>query len=88
MEQEAHLLKRLKSVVVYLLLFLFPLFFLPFTQEFFATGKMYLLFFGALLLLVLATGEFLLTKKIAWEKKPLDNAVLLFFGASVLSTLL
>lgn len=88
MEQEASLLKNLKSVVIYALLFLFPLFFLPFTQEFFTTGKMYLLFFGALLLLVLATGEFLLTKKIAWEKKPLDNAVLLFFGASVLSTLL
>ncbi|MBI4973552.1 tetratricopeptide repeat protein [Candidatus Roizmanbacteria bacterium] len=88
MEQEATLLKNLKSVVIYTLLFLFPLFFLPFTQEFFATGKMYLLFFGALLLLVLATGEFLLTKKIVWEKKPLDNAALLFFGASVLSTLL
>lgn len=88
MEQEATLLKNLKSVVIYTILFLFPLFFLPFTQEFFTTGKMYLLFFGALILLVIATGEFLLTKKIAWEKKPLDNAVLLFFGASVLSILL
>ena len=88
MEQEAHLLKKLKSVVSFLLLFLFPLFFLPFTQEFFTTGKMYLLFSGALLLLTIATGEFLLTKKIVCEKKPLDNAVLLFFGASVLSTLL
>lgn len=85
MDQEVSLLKQLKSLVLYLIVFLLPLFFLPFTQEFFATNKMYFLFFGSLLLLTLATFEFLLTKKLVWEKKPFDNTMILFFFTAVIS---
>lgn len=88
MQQEATLLKQIKTAVLYIIIFLFPLFFLPFTQEFFATNKMYLLFFGSLLLLTISAFEFLLTKKISWEKKPFDNALVLFFVTAVLSVII
>ena len=85
MNQEVSLLKQIKSLVLYLIIFLLPLFFLPFTQEFFATNKMYFLFFGSLLLLVITAFEFLLTKKLVWEKKPFDNTMVLFFITAVIS---
>lgn len=85
MKEELTLLSRAQKVVLFVLVALFPLFFLPATQEYFLTGKMYFLFFGSLLLILLSALEFLLTKKLVWEKKPYDNGVVLFFIAAVLS---
>lgn len=73
------------SFFLYLLLFIFPLFFLPFTQEFFITSKLYLLGFGVLLLLLLSTVSLLLFKKISWQKYPFDNLVLLFLATLAIS---
>jgi len=71
--------------ILYSLLFVFPFFFLPFTQEFFITNKLYLLGFGVLLLILISTIEILVSKKIAWKKLPFDNLVLLFLTAMAIS---
>lgn len=85
MTDEVTLISRIQRLVLYILVALFPLFFLPFTQEYFLTGKMYFLFFGSLVLLVLSAFELLLSKKLVWEKRPYDNVAVLFFVAVVLS---
>ena len=73
------------TFIIYLLLFLFPFFFLPFTQEFFITNKLYLLGFGSLLLLLISGVELLLTKKLVWQKQPFDSLILLFLTAMAIS---
>jgi tetratricopeptide (TPR) repeat protein len=78
-------LSILKSTLCLLLIFLFPFFFLPFTQEFFATGKLYLLAFGALLLLLISTLQLLISKKLTWISLPFDTPVILFLITIVLS---
>ncbi len=88
MDTPASVLPLIKKWVLACILFLFPLFFLPFTQEYFATSKFYLLGFGALFLLILSTGEFILSKKLVWQKRSFDNAVILFLTAVALSTVI
>jgi len=73
--------------VLYSLLFVFPFFFLPFTQEYFITNKLYLLGFGVLLLILISTIQILISKKISWQKNPFDNLILLFLTAITVSTL-
>jgi tetratricopeptide (TPR) repeat protein len=77
--------QKILSVVLYSLIFLFPFFFLPFTQEYFVTNKLYLLGFGVLLLLSLSIVNLLLFKKITWQKNSFDNLVLLFLSAITIS---
>jgi hypothetical protein len=69
------------------LIFIFPFFFLTFTQEYFVTNKFYLLGFGVLLLILISTIQIIISKKISWQKNPLDNLILLFLTAITLSTL-
>src|SRR3989338_8916122 len=71
--------------VLYLLLFIFPFFFLNLTQEYFVTHKLYLLGFGVLLLVLISTIQILISKKISWKKHGLDNPVLLFLMAMAIS---
>ncbi|MEI6532507.1 MAG: tetratricopeptide repeat protein [Candidatus Roizmanbacteria bacterium] len=84
-ESLAYIFSYIKTYVLYALIFLFPLFFLPFTQEYFVTNKLYLLGFGSLLLIILSTIELLLNKKISWQSHPLDKHVLFFLIAVILS---
>lgn len=80
-------LRFLKVFVLLAALFIFPLFFLPITQEFFSTNKLYLLGFGGLLLLLVSVIELFMSKKIAWHKNPFDRPVILFLltiGLSIL----
>lgn len=79
---------KTKSALVTLIIFLFPFFFLPITQEFYSTNKMYLLAIGALLLLSTSILEFLTSKKLVWQSKPLDMPVMLFAITVGLSILL
>ncbi len=75
------------SIIATVLLVLFPLFFLPFTQEFFVTNKLYFLGFAALLLMGVSLVHLFVTKKIKLSHKPLDNAMILFLVATGLSIL-
>ena len=76
------------SFFLYLLLFIFPLFFLPFTQEFFITNKLYLLAAGTFLLLLASSLRLLFSKKLSWSSRPFDSSVILFVLAAVLSVLI
>ncbi len=81
------ILSYTKYLILNILLFLFPLFFLPITQEYFITNKMYLLAFVSLVLILISTLELLVSKKLVWQKKPLDNIIFLIFltvGLSIL----
>lgn len=80
-------LEQAQSLTLMALLFLFPLFFLPLTQEFFITNKFYLLGFGTLLLLLISTFKFLARKKISWRKTAFDGVLFLFLIAYALSIL-
>ncbi len=81
-------LQNTKYLILYTLLFLFPLFFLPFTQEFFVTNKLYLLAFGSLLLLLTSSFQLLVSKKLVWEKRALDVPLVIFTLAVGLSIVL
>jgi len=75
------------SLLLNTLVFIFPFFFLSFTQEYFVTNKLYLLGFGSLFLLLISLIGLLLTKKISWKKNPFDNLILLFLTSVAISTL-
>ena len=79
---------KLKLVITALIIFFFPLFFLPITQNFFVTNKLYLLGFGALTLLTISVIEFLLSRKIKWQKTEFDGPLALFVIAIALSVLI
>ncbi len=70
------------------LLFLFPLFFLTITQEFYNTNKFYLLGFGSLAAGVIVVFNFLSAKKLSWKKTIFDGALPLFLIAYGISILL
>jgi len=70
---------------LFIIIFLFPFFFLPTTQEFFLTNKLYLLGFFSLLLLFLSLVQFISSKKITWRSSILDTPVFLFIVALALS---
>lgn len=78
---------KILSLVLCSLVFIFPFFFLPLTQEYFVTNKLYLLAFVCLLLLAISTIKLLVTKKISWQKLAFDNLVLLFVTTVAISTL-
>jgi len=83
--------KIIQSAKLFILgfsIFLFPLFFLNTTQEFFITNKLYLLSFGALLLLLASTFHLLFSKKLSWSSRPFDGSVVLFLLAVALSVLI
>ncbi len=88
MSQNSSLFAKVKSLILAGMTFLFPLFFLPLTQEFFVTNKLYLLAAGCLVLILISVIEFLVTKKIVWERGIFDNAFLLFIIAVALSTII
>jgi len=75
----------LKNILLSAIIIIFPIFFLPLTQEYFSTAKAYFLTFGVLLLLLTSTIEFLITKKFNWQKNPFDNLLILFIITTGLS---
>lgn len=70
--------KKIIHYSLFIIIFLLPLFFLPITQEFFITNKLYLLAFGALLLLLISNFQFLISKKLSWFSLPFDMPLFLF----------
>ncbi len=85
MDSETSLISVIKNLVLYLLIVLAPVFFLPLTQEYFITGKLYFLLFGSLLLLTLSLFEFLITKKLVIKRISFDAGVVLLFITAVVS---
>lgn len=78
----------LKKIVLLTVIFLFPLFFLPFTNDFFITNKLYLLALAALVLLLESCLQFLKSKKLVWYSRPLDWPVFFLVLAVTVSSFL
>lgn len=70
--------KSANKLIIFSLVFLFPLFFLPITQEFFITNKFYLLAFGGLTLILISCINYLISKKISWISLPFDTPLIVF----------
>lgn len=72
-----------KTVLSFLIILITPLFFNPFIQDYFSTGKFYLLLFFALVLIFISTVNFLFSKKIN-PKLNFFESFLIFFNVSLL----
>jgi len=68
MKNQVQIISTVKNLFALFLVLVTPLFFLPITQEFYTTNKIYFLAFGGLILFILSLVELLLTKKIIWQK--------------------
>lgn len=83
----SHSLSKTSRFLLSTLVILFPLFFLPVTQEFYNTNKFYLLGFGSLAAGIVTVFHFLSSKKLSWKKTLFDGALpllLIAYGISVL----
>ncbi|MDO8609388.1 MAG: hypothetical protein Q7R95_02485, partial [bacterium] len=83
-----NIFSTLKTIIISSLILLVPLFFLPFTQDFFVLNKLYMLAFGILALLFVSTIELLVTKKFVWQQKSFDGLVIMFIISTALSTII
>ena len=84
----ANLLNRIIKISIYLLVFLLPLFFLPFTFEAFEYNKQYLLFFLVSIALFAWLAKMVFCdKEIRFRYSPLDLFVLGFLFIAILSAI-
>jgi len=81
-------LEKLINWTLIILVGLIPLFFLPFTSEFYDFNKNILLLVFSLLLLVFWALKMIFEKKVSFRRAPLDLPVLAIAGAFILSTIL
>lgn len=84
----SHSLSKISRFLLSALIVLFPLFFLPVTQEFYNTNKFYFLGFGSLAAGVILIFNFLSSKKLSWKKTLFDGALPLLLTAYGISVLL
>ena len=70
------LLRIVSRYLIIATVFLFPLFFLPFTQEFFVTQKFYLMLFSSLLILSCISASILISRKFHTINTPFIRIVL------------
>ena len=80
--------EKIIKISLYLLIFLLPLFFLPFSFEAYEFNKIYLIFFlVSVAFLVWLAKMILVEKEIRFKKSPLDIPVLLFLFFAILSAI-
>lgn len=78
----------LPQSVIYLIVFLLPFFFLPFSVEYYEFNKLYLLFFLILIGFLGWFGKLILVERaFVFRRTPLDKWVLLFLLAFVVSAI-
>jgi len=83
-----NLFNKIIKISIYLLVFLLPLFWLPFTFEAFEFNKQYLLFFLVSLAFFAWIAKMaLVDKEIKFKRTPLDIPVLAFLFLAVISTI-
>lgn len=73
--------RQLQLFTLYVVVFLFPLFFLPLTSEWYMTNKLYLLAVGSLVLILAAAGSLLADKKITFRHYSFSFALFLLIAA-------
>jgi tetratricopeptide (TPR) repeat protein len=79
------LFNQINSFLLKAVLFLFPFFFLPITQDFFLFNKLYLLALVVVLLFLSSIIQLMIEKKPVWQNLPSDKAVILFLLTVALS---
>jgi tetratricopeptide (TPR) repeat protein len=79
---------KVVSYSIYFLVFLFPVFFLNTTQEYYLTNKFYLVGYGVLIVLSFIVIDFLINKKLGWKRSSFDNVVLLFLFSNLITLVL
>ena len=83
-----NIFSRIIKVSIYLLVFLLPLFWLPFSFEVFEFNKQYLLFFLVSLGFWAWLAKMIISdKEIRWRRTPLDLPVLIFLGVAIFSAI-
>lgn len=84
----SNLFNRVIKISIYLLVFLLPLFFLPFSFEFFEFNKQYLLcFLVSIAFFAWLAKMVLIDKEIRFRRSPLDIPVLAFLAVAILSAI-
>ena len=78
-------MNKIKSVILSLLIFFVPFSFFPFFQNLVQINIVYILAFGALLLVIISFLQSLISKKFVFQTNPLDIPVIIFLGALFLS---
>ncbi len=86
MNKNFALLKLIPRSIYLALAFLMPVFFLPFTSEFYEFNKWALLFVATVILLITAGVNVVLTRKFSISKSPVDLSLLLLTTIIILST--
>lgn len=79
---------KIVNYLIYFLVFLFPIFFLNITQEYYLTNKFYLMGFGSLVILSFVVIDFLIHKKLGWKKSAFDNIIFLFLFSNLITLIL
>lgn len=78
-------IERVTSIITKLLLLITPLFFFPVTREFVLISKMYFFIYVVIILMIMALGYIIATKKVIWTKDVMINGLFLFIVANALS---
>ncbi|MCD6402670.1 tetratricopeptide repeat protein [bacterium] len=82
------ILNKITKFSIYLLVFLVPLWFLPFSFEKFEFNKQYLLFFlTSITFFTWLAKQILYEKELRFRRTPLDLPVLIFLGIAILSAI-
>ena len=81
------LIKNAPKVISLILAFLMPVFFLPYTSEFFEFNKWALLLAATLILLVITGASIIFTRKFAISKSPVDLSIIIFIAVVILSSI-
>ncbi|KKQ38059.1 MAG: hypothetical protein US54_C0019G0003 [Candidatus Roizmanbacteria bacterium GW2011_GWA2_37_7] len=88
MSNQSKILNTIIQYFVYVLVFLFPLFFLPITRDFLIYSKFYFLSFVLFIVLLLSLGKFLLTRKFTWVHNLATQSLILIVLSYILSIVL
>lgn len=88
MKDKTAILEQIIHLGLLGLIFVLPLFFLPFTAEFYEFNKNILLAVACLLFLALWMGKMVLAKKVTLRRSPFDLPIILFAAVVTASTIL
>ncbi|OWK27376.1 MAG: hypothetical protein US76_04045 [Parcubacteria group bacterium GW2011_GWA2_38_13b] len=77
---------KIINFIIYALVFTLPVFFLPFTFEFYAFNKLFLLFFAVSALLILTLWKFIKNNELRIVRTPIDWFLVAFVSFSFISS--
>lgn len=86
-EKTSIVLKKIIQVIILLLVFIFPLYFLPFTSDIFEFNKQFILISISLILLLIWSFKMVIDKRITIRRSPFDLPLLLILLVFILSTI-